>query len=122
MEWKRNIIVALLFLHPWQLVQAESKRIEVYSLSQNYWHTKSGETLGEIAQQLLPNNPRMQQRLMKDIVALNPNAFQNNDADRMQANTRLWLPGNMTTPDTKVDRSKTSVQSFAWGNIKRPVR
>ena len=122
MKWKRNIIIALLFLHPWQLVQAESKRIEVYSLSQNYWDTKSGETLGEIAQQLLPNNPRMQQRLMKDIVALNPNAFQDNNPDHMQAKARIWLPGRMTTPDTKVDRSKTSVQSFAWGNIKRPVR
>ena len=122
MKWKRNIIVALLFLHPWQLVQAESKRIEIYSLSQNYWDTKSGETLGEIAQQLLPNNPRMQQRLMKDIVALNPNAFQDNNPDHMQAKIRVRLPGRMTTPDTKVDRSKTSVQSFAWGNIKRPIR
>jgi hypothetical protein len=122
MEWKRNIIVALLFLHSWQLVQAESKRIEIYSLSQNYWDTKSGETLGEIAQQLLPNNPRMQQRLMKDIVALNPNTFPDNNPNRMEANARLWLPGHITTPDTKVDRSKTSVKSFAWGNIKRPIR
>lgn len=126
MEWKRNIIVALLFLlHsllPWQSVHAESKRIVVYSVGQNYWDTKSGETLGEITQQLLPNNPRMQQRLMKDIVALNPNAFQDNNPDHMQANIRIWLPGRMTTPDTKVDRSKTSVKSFAWGNIKRPVR
>jgi len=122
MEWKKNLIVALFFLLCWQIVQAESKRIEVYAVGQQYWDTQHGDTLGEIAQQLLPNNPAMQQRLMSDIVALNPDAFQNNDANRMQANTRIWLPGNMTTPDTKVDRSRTRVKSFAWGNIKRPIR
>ncbi len=122
MEWKTNLIVALLFLLPWQLAQAESKRIEVYSIGQQYWDTQDGDTLGEIARQLLPNNPAMQQRLMNDVVALNPNAFQNNDAGRMRANTRIWLPGHMTTPDTKVDRSRVSVESFSWGNIKRPIR
>lgn len=122
MEWKKTIIIALLFLQPWLSVQAESKRIEVYSVGQHYWDTRSGETLGEIAHQLLPNNPRMQQRLMRDIVSLNPEAFQDNNPDRMQANTRLWLPGMGIKPDTKVNPSKTSVQSFAWGNIKRPIR
>jgi Tfp pilus assembly protein FimV len=105
-----------------QPIQAESKRIEVYSLGQHYWDTQSGETLGEIAHQLLPNNPSMQQRLMKDIVALNPNAFQDNNPNLMRANTRIWLPSHLTTPDTKVNRSQTSVESFAWGNIKRPIR
>ncbi len=36
---------------------SESKRIEVYSLSQNYWDTQYGETLGEIVLHLLPNDP-----------------------------------------------------------------
>lgn len=109
-------------LLPWQTAQAESKRIEVYSLGQHYWDTQSGETLGEITQQLLPNNLRMHPRLMKDIVALNPEAFQNNNPDRMQANTRIWLPSHLTRPDTAVNRSRTRVESFAWGNIKRPIR
>jgi Tfp pilus assembly protein FimV len=126
MKWKRNIIAALLFmlptLHPWQTAQAESKRIEVYALGQQYWDTQSGETLGEIVQQLLPNNPRMHPRLMKDIVALNPDAFQNNNPDRMRTNTRIWLPSHLTKPDTAVNRSRTRVESFAWGNIKRPIR
>lgn len=126
MERKTNIIAALLLmlplLLPWQTAQAESKRIEVYSLGQHYWDTQSGETLGEIAQQLLPNNPRMHPRLMKDIVALNPEAFQNNNPDRMRSNTRIWLPSHLTKPDTTVDKSRTQVQSFAWGNIKRPIR
>lgn len=101
---------------------AESKRVEVYSVSQNYWDTQYGETLGEIALQLLPNNPRMQQRLMKDIVALNPQAFPNSDPNTMQANIRIMLPTNVNRPDTQADPSRTHVESFAWGNIKRPVR
>jgi hypothetical protein len=64
----------------------------------------------------------MQQRLMKDIMELNPNAFRDNDPNRMQANTRLWLPNNMVKADTQVDHEHFSVQSFSWGNIKRPKR
>lgn len=101
---------------------AESKRVEVYSLSQHYWDTKSGETLGEIVTQLLPNNPNMQNKLMTDIINLNPHAFQDNDADQMLANTRLWLPNQITQSDTKADPRRTQVESFSWGNIKRPKR
>ena len=99
-----------------------SKRIEVYSLSQNYWDTRSGETLGEIVQKLLPYNKGMQQRLIQDILELNPNAFWNNNPNHMQANKRLWLPNNMVKADTQVDQTHFSVQSFSWGNIKRPRR
>lgn len=122
MKRKINIASALLLLMLCQALQAESKRIEVYSLGQHYWDIQSGETLGEIALQLLPNNPAMQQRLMKDIVSLNPDAFQQNNPDRMQANTRIWLPSHLTKPDTTVNRSRIRVESFAWGNIKRPIR
>lgn len=126
MKWKTKFIIGLLpflaLLLAWQPLQAESKRIEVYSLGQHYWDTQSGETLGEISQQLLPNNPAMQQRLMKDIVALNPDAFQNNNPHRMKANTRLWLPSHLTKADTPVNRAHTQVETFSWGNIKRPRR
>ena len=100
----------------------DSKRIEVYSLSQNYWDTKSGETLGEIVQKLLPYNKGMQQQLMQDIMELNPNAFLENNPDHMQANKRLWLPNSMVKADTRVNQKHFSVESFAWGNIKRPRR
>ena len=121
-----NLIFAFILCHPVladsESSRSQSKRIEVYSLSQNYWDTKSGETLGEIVQHLLPYNKVMQQRLMQDIIELNPNAFLNNSPDRMQANKRLWLPNTMTKADTRVDHKNFSVQSFAWGNIKRPKR
>lgn len=126
MEWKTKLSIILLsfqaLLLASQTLQAESKRIEVYSLGQQYWDTKKGDTLGEIAQQLLPNNPAMQQRLMKDIVALNPDVFLNNDPDRMKANTRIWLPSHLTRADTSVNRTHTRVETFSWGNIKRPIR
>ena len=99
---------------------AESKRIEVYPLSQNYWDTQNGETLGGIVQQLLPHNPHMQQQLMLDIISLNPGAFSNNNPDRMKAGTRLWLPGHLSQPDSKANPDTTRVETFSWGNIKRP--
>lgn len=101
---------------------ADSKRVEVYSLSQHYWDIQSGDTLGEIVTQLLPNNPDMRQKLMADIISQNPNAFIDNDPNYMRAKTRLWLPNHMTQTDSKVDPQRTQVESFSWGNIKRPKR
>ena len=101
---------------------AEPRRINVYSTSQNLWHTKSGETLNSIAKQLFPNNPGMQQQLMQDIVPLNPHAFQNDDPDKLKAGVRLLLPGEFTQADNKVDHSKVQVETFSWGNIKRKRR
>lgn len=101
---------------------AESKRIEVYSLSQNYWDTQSGETLGEIAVQLLPHNFNLQQKLMNDIVNQNPDAFLNNNHNNMLANTRLWLPNNLSRIDKQADSERVEVESYSWGNIKRPKR
>ena len=99
-----------------------SKRIEVYSLSQNYWDTHSGETLSGIVAQLLPHNPNLQHKLMNDIISQNPNAFQDNNPDYMLANKRLWLPNNLAQTDSKADPQRTKVESFSWGNIKRPKR
>ncbi len=101
-------------------VLAESKRIEVYPLSQQYHDTHEGETLGEIAASLLPNNPEMQQRLMRDIVRLNPQAFVDNNPNRLLAGKRLWLPSGLHQPDSKVDPRHYTVESFSWGNVKRP--
>jgi len=103
-------------------VLAESKRVEVYSLGQHYWDIQSGDTLGEIAAQLLTQNPGMRPKLMADIINQNPDAFQDNDPDYMKANTRLWLPNRLAKTDSKADPRTTQVESFSWGNIKRPKR
>ena len=57
------------------LVWAESTRIEVYPLSQNYWDIKTGDTLGEIVNTLIPGNPYLQEKLIRDIVTTNPHVF-----------------------------------------------
>ena len=123
MKWKNTLTIVLLTtLGAASSAYAESKRVEVYSLSQNYWDTQPGETLGEIVKQLLPNNPSMQHKLMTDIVSQNPNAFPDGNADFMRANSRLWLPNNLIQTDSKADSRYTEVESFSWGNIKRPKR
>jgi Tfp pilus assembly protein FimV len=97
-----------------------SKRIEVYSLSQNYWDTQYGDTLGSIAHHLLPNNPSKREALMWDILGLNPDAFIENDPARLLAGKRLQLPGYVKQADTKADPRTTVVERYSWGNIKRP--
>jgi Tfp pilus assembly protein FimV len=107
-------------LLPCAASHAESKRIEVYPLSQHYVDTRAGDTLGEIAARLLPNNPRMQQKLMDDILRLNPDAFIERNPDQLLADTRLWLPNHLSKPDSRVDSSRHTVETFSWGNIKKP--
>jgi len=102
--------------------KATSKRIEVYSLSQNYWDTQYGETLGEIVLHLLPNNPSKREDLKQDIIRLNPQAFINSDPAQLLADKRLWMPGYMKQADTRVDPSTTTVENYSWGNIKRPKK
>ena len=97
-------------------------RIEVYSLSQNYWDTQYGETLGGIVLHLLPNNPAKHQALKQDIVQLNPHAFIGGNPEQLLANKRLWLPGYMKQADSKVNPSTTIVERYSWGNIKRPKK
>ena len=97
-----------------------SKRIEVYSLSQNYWDTQYGDTLGSIILHLLPNNPGKHEALQQDILHLNPNAFIGGDPARLLADKRLWLPGYMKQADSSADPATTVVERYSWGNIKRP--
>ena len=110
----------LLLLSSSNMTLAKSIRVEVYPISQQYVDINSGDTLIGITTKLLPNNPDMRRRLMIDIVRLNPKAFIENDANKMAANIRLWLPGKMTKADTVVDKSKHDVKTFSWGNIKTP--
>ena len=98
----------------------KSKRIEVYLLSQNYWDTQHGDTLGNIVLHLLPNNPSKRETLKQDIVLLNPEAFINSNPEQLLANKRLWMPGYMKQADSKVNPTTTTIESYSWGNIKRP--
>ena len=99
-----------------------SKRIEVYSLSQNYWDTQHGDTLSGIAQYLLPNNPSKRASLQQDILHLNPDAFVGGDPAMLLAGKRLWLPGYMQQADSRADPSTTIIETYSWGNIKRQRR
>ena len=101
------------------IAEPQSKRIEVYSLSQNYWDTQYGDTLGDISHHLLPNNPSKRETLRQDILHLNPQAFINGDPARLLADKRLWLPGYMKQADSKADPRTTTVERYSWGNIKR---
>lgn len=100
---------------------SESKRIEVYSLSQNYWDTQLGDTLSDIVHHLLPNNPSKRAALQQDILQLNPNAFIGGDPEKLLAGKRLWLPGYMKQADSIADPATTTVETYSWGNIKRPL-
>ncbi len=100
--------------------QTNSKRIEVYSLSQNYWDTQYGDTLAEIVLHLLPHNPAKHEALKQDIVHLNPHAFIGGNPEKMLANKRLRLPSHMKQADSKVNPATTTVETYSWGNIKRP--
>jgi hypothetical protein len=100
--------------------QQKSRRIEVYSLSQNYWDTQYGDTLAEIVIHLLPNNPSKRETLKQDIVYLNPDEFIKINPAMLLANKRLWMPGYMKQADLKVNPATTTVESYSWGNIKRP--
>ena len=100
--------------------QTQSKRIEVYSLSQNYWDTHYGDTLGGIVFQLLPNNPSKHEVLKQDIVQLNTHAFIASNPEQLLADKRLWLPSYMKQADSRNNPATTVVEHYSWGNIKRP--
>ena len=99
-----------------------SKRIEVYSLSQNYWDVQYGDTLGSIAHHLLPNNPLKREALQQDILHLNTDAFINGQPEKLLAGKRLWLPGYMQQAASKANPATTTLETYSWGNIKRPKK
>jgi hypothetical protein len=101
------------------LARAESTRIEVYPLSQSYWDIKTGDTLGEIVNTLIPGNAYLQDKLMHDIVSNNPQVFPDGNPNRMLANKRMWLPNAVKPPNDSGTPSGYTIESFQWGSIKR---
>ena len=98
---------------------AESTRIEVYPLSQQYWDVKAGDTLGEIVDALMPGNTYLQAKLVRDILSLNPDVFPNGNPHLMLANKRLWLPNAVKQASNRSDSYGYTVESYQWGSIKR---
>jgi len=99
-----------------------AKRVEVYSISQNYWDVTPGETLGDIVKQLLPDNPGLREKLLYQIVELNPDAFSQSNPDNLKANVRLWLPNNAPAMRKVKDKKLFSVKSYSWGQVYTPRR
>lgn len=97
----------------------ESKRVHVYPLSQQYRDVQPGDTLGEIVESLLPADESMRQRLMRDIVELNPDAFIDGSPHRLRAGIRLWLPNAVQRPAKSRTGENVTVERFDWGSIKR---
>ena len=101
------------------LAWAESTRIEVYPLSQSYWDIKTGDTLGEIVNALIPGNSYLQEKLMREIVSTNPHAFPGGNPNRMLASKRLWLPNAVKPPNVSTSPSGYTIESFQWGSIRK---
>jgi len=99
------------------LVQAASKKVDVYESAQQFHDVKPGETLGEICQQLVADS--RQADCLQRLVADNPAAFINQSADRLMAGKRLWLPGSYH-PVSRVDNKNYQLRQFSWGQIKTP--
>ena len=101
------------------LVQAASKKVDVYETAQQFHDVKTGETLGEICQQLVASSRHQQAECLQRLVMDNPDAFINQSADRLLAGKRLWLPGSYR-PVSRVDNKNYRVRQFSWGQIKTP--
>ncbi len=99
----------------------ESKRIEVYPQGQQYYDVRPGDSLSSIVMSILPNRPQARNRLMAQLLELNPQAFVNNDPSRLKANTRLWF-SSQYTPHAIKDPDKYIIQDFSWGQLYKPKR
>jgi Tfp pilus assembly protein FimV len=100
------------------IAAATSKRVEVYSLTREYWDVRPGDTLSGIAAELLPGNVRHQQQLQRDLVRLNPHAFIDGDPALLIARQRLWLPNAVTRP-VQSSQPNAEIERLGWGYIKR---
>jgi len=100
----------------------QSKRVEVYTISQHYWDVAPGQNLSGIVKQLLPDNPGLRKKLLNKIVILNPAAFSLNNPDNLKANIRLWLPNHFEAMRDTKNTSQTEVKSFSWGQVYKAKR
>ena len=118
---KKLLFILLLTLASYNAFGSESKRVEVYQLSQHYWDVQQGDTLSGIVLQLLPGDLDRQHQLMQQILENNPAAFINGDINRVLAGARLWLPGHwQPAASTEPGNGNYNIERYRWGYIKRP--
>ena len=115
----RYLVLAIFCLNG--MAWADTKRIEIYPLSQSYWDVKWGDTLGGIVDTLIPHNAYLQRQLMRDIIRLNPEAFPDGKPHRMLSNRRLWLPNAIKPQQDTARASDYRIETYQWGNIKRKL-
>jgi Tfp pilus assembly protein FimV len=115
----RHLILVLLVILCSNPAISESKRVHVYQLPQQTWNVRPGDTLSGIAAALLPGNPEQQRSLMQSILDINPQAFINDNPNRLLAHVKLILPGTIQTHSVPKEKSTTRVQQFNWGSIQR---
>jgi Tfp pilus assembly protein FimV len=113
----RTLATTLLCLACSAQAQPASRHIHVYPIERQYWDVRPGDTLGGIVNALLPGASLHRQRLVDDILRLNPGAFIDGDPDRLSADVRLWLPNAVTLPVS--GRPDAEIEHFDWGYIKR---
>ncbi|MCK4709964.1 MAG: hypothetical protein KAU21_15195 [Gammaproteobacteria bacterium] len=99
--------------------QAESKRVQVFEKSQQYWDVITGQSLSGICQQLQAAGTHSQTTCQQQILKMNPDAFINKKPNRLIAGKRLWLPGSYR-PVSKLDNKNYHIKNFSWGSIKTP--
>ena len=99
-----------------------SKRIEVYSISQNFWDVRQGDSLSDIVLQLLPENKSKREKLFDQIFKTNPHAFIQNNPDKLKANVRLWLSNGSAVRNTPDKSKRYEIKSFDWGQVYRVKR
>ena len=114
---KSILITTLLLLSVY--VQAESTRVQVYAKGQQYWDVKGGQSLSQICQQLQTLSKTSQLVCQQQILKKNPDAFINNDPNRLILGKRLWLPGSYRSV-SKLNSQNYDTQNFNWGSIKTP--
>ena len=100
-------------------VQAESKKVNVFEKSQQFWDVQTGQTLGGICQSIQATSKNAQVECQKQILKDNPGAFINNDPNQLLAGKRLWLPGSYQ-PVSQQGSQKYNIKKFNWGSIKTP--
>ena len=115
---KSLLSVVLLVLFSFY-VQADSKRVQVYEKSQQYWDVKSGQSLSQICQKLRTQSKTSRLVCQQQVFKKNPAAFINKDPNKLIVGKRLWLPGSYQAV-SKQYNNKYHIQKFNWGSIKTP--
>lgn len=116
----RKLILAVLLSTLLHTAWADSKRIDVYPQGRAYVDVKAGDTLSDLIQRALPSGGRGAVAVIDDVVALNPQAFIDGDANRLKTGVRLWLPGYVASRMRAASGGHHRIESFSWGYIKHP--